>query len=157
MPLLLPPAPRQAGRARSASCVLFSCSCKNSFDLMTAESFAHFCIVVVHQAGPAPFVPDVGDYTHTHSPRTQSTRQYKPCPLETAAAREEGARRCCVLAAAGPIACGLCSHLKKATRSLPFANHAKQQHRNWIGAVCSEAPSYPVSYTHLTLPTILLV
>ena len=43
VPLLLLPAPRQAGRACSASCVLFSYSCKNSFDVMTAESFAHFC------------------------------------------------------------------------------------------------------------------
>ena len=33
------PAPRQAGKACSASCVLFSYSCKNCFDL-TAESFA---------------------------------------------------------------------------------------------------------------------
>ena len=40
--LLLLPVPRQAGRACSASCVL-SYSCKNSLDLMTAESFAHFC------------------------------------------------------------------------------------------------------------------
>ena len=72
----------------------------------------------VHQAGPAPFVPDVvGDHTHTHPPRRHRTRQYKPCPLETAAARVESARRCCVLAAAGPIACGVCLHLKKATRS----------------------------------------
>ena len=56
MPLLLPPAPRQAGRACSASCVLFSYSCKNRFDLMTAESFAHFCCCNIwHQAGPAPF------------------------------------------------------------------------------------------------------
>ena len=39
MPLLLLPAPRQAGKACSASCVLFSYSCKNSFDL-TDESFA---------------------------------------------------------------------------------------------------------------------
>ena len=39
--LLLLPAPRQVGKACSASCVLFSYSCKNSFDL-TAESFAHF-------------------------------------------------------------------------------------------------------------------
>ena len=39
VPQLLLPAPRQAGKACSASCVLFSCSCKNSFDL-TAESFA---------------------------------------------------------------------------------------------------------------------
>ena len=38
VPLLLLPAPRQAGKACSASCVLFSYSCKNSFDL-TAESF----------------------------------------------------------------------------------------------------------------------
>ena len=53
------------------------------------------------------FVPDiVGDHTHTHAPRTQSTRQHKPCPLEAAAARVEGARSCFVLAAAGPIACG---------------------------------------------------
>ena len=95
------------------------------------------------QAGPAPFVLDVvGDHTHTHSPRTQSTRQYKPCPLETAAARVEGARYCCVLAAAGPIACGVCLHLEKATRSLTFANHTEQQHRRLIGAVLSEAPSY---------------
>ena len=36
-------ATRQAGRACSASCVLFSYSCRNSFDLMTAESFSHFC------------------------------------------------------------------------------------------------------------------
>ena len=43
VPLLLLPAPRQAGRACSASCVLFSYSCRNSFDLMTAESFSHFC------------------------------------------------------------------------------------------------------------------
>ena len=56
VPLLLPSAPRQAGRACSASCVLFSYSCKNSFDLMTAESFAHFCSCNFwHQAGPAPF------------------------------------------------------------------------------------------------------
>jgi len=40
--LLFLPATRQAGRACSASCVLLSCLCKNSFDLMTAESFAHF-------------------------------------------------------------------------------------------------------------------
>ena len=66
------------------------------------------------QAGPAPFVLDVvGDHTHTHSPRTQSTRQHKPCPLEAAAARVEGARRCCVLAAAGPIACGVCVFASK--------------------------------------------
>ena len=39
VPPLLLPAPRQAGKACSASCVLFSYSCKNSFDL-TAESFA---------------------------------------------------------------------------------------------------------------------
>ena len=38
VPLLLLPAPRQAGKACSASFVLFSYSCKNSFDL-TAESF----------------------------------------------------------------------------------------------------------------------
>ena len=38
VPLLLLPAPRQAGKACSTSCVLFSYSCKNSFDL-TAESF----------------------------------------------------------------------------------------------------------------------
>ena len=43
VPLLLLPAPRQAGRACSASCVWFSISCRNSFDLMTAESFSHFC------------------------------------------------------------------------------------------------------------------
>ena len=96
----------------------------------------------VQQAGAAPFVPDVGDHTHTHSRRTQSTRQYKPCPLETTAARVEGARYCCVLAVAGPIACGVCLHLKKGTRSLNFANHTKQQHRSLIGAVFSEAPSY---------------
>ena len=41
VPLLVLRAPRQAGKACSASCVLFSYSCKNSFDL-TAESFAHF-------------------------------------------------------------------------------------------------------------------
>ena len=41
--LLLLPATRQAGRACSASCVLFSYLCKNSFDLMTAGSFSHFC------------------------------------------------------------------------------------------------------------------
>ena len=76
--------------------------------------------------GSEPFVPDVvGDHTHTHSPRTKNTRQYKNCPLETAAARVEGARYCCVLAAAGPIACGVCLHLEKATRSLTFANHTK--------------------------------
>ena len=40
------PALRQAGRACSASCVLFSYSCKNSFDLMTAESFTHFCWIL---------------------------------------------------------------------------------------------------------------
>ena len=62
--------------------------------------------------------------------------------LETAAARIEGARYCCLLAAAGPIACGVCLHLKKATRSLTFANHTKQQHRSLIGAVFSKAPSY---------------
>ena len=39
VPLLLLPAPRQAGKACSALCVLFSYSCKNSFDL-TVESFA---------------------------------------------------------------------------------------------------------------------
>ena len=39
VPLLLLPAPRQAGKACSASCVLVSYSCKNSFDL-TPESFA---------------------------------------------------------------------------------------------------------------------
>ena len=38
VPLLLLPAPGQAGKACSASCVLFSNLCKNSFDL-TAESF----------------------------------------------------------------------------------------------------------------------
>ena len=38
VPLQLLPAPRQAGKPCSASCVLFSYSCKNSFDL-TAESF----------------------------------------------------------------------------------------------------------------------
>ena len=43
VPLLLLPAPRQAGRACSASCLLFSYSCKSSIDLMTAESFVHFC------------------------------------------------------------------------------------------------------------------
>ena len=75
----------------------------------------------VQQAGASPFVPDVGDHTHTHSPRTQSTRQYKPCPLETAAARVEGARYCCVLAAAVPVA---------------FANHTKQQqHAKPVGLV----------------------
>ena len=37
---------RQAGRACSASCVLFPYSCKNSFDLMSAERFAHFCWIV---------------------------------------------------------------------------------------------------------------
>ena len=46
VPLLLPSAPRQAGRACSASCVLFSYSCKTSFDLMTAESFTHFCWIL---------------------------------------------------------------------------------------------------------------
>ena len=78
----------------------------------------------VQQAGAAPFVPDVGDHTHTHSPRTQSTKQYKPCPLETAAARVEGSRYCCVLAAAGPIACGVSLHLIKATRS-----HLREPHQ----------------------------
>ena len=39
MPLLLLPAPRQAGKACSASCVLFSYSSKSNFDL-TAERFA---------------------------------------------------------------------------------------------------------------------
>ena len=38
VPLLLLLAPRQPGKACSASCVLCSYSCKNSFDL-TAESF----------------------------------------------------------------------------------------------------------------------
>ena len=38
VPLPILPAPRQTGKACSASCVLFSYSCKNSFDL-TAESF----------------------------------------------------------------------------------------------------------------------
>ena len=73
----------------------------------------------VHQAGPAPFAPDiVGDHTRTHSPRTQSTRQHEPCPLE-AAARVEGARCCCALAAAGPIACGVCVCISKKQRGLP--------------------------------------
>ena len=44
--LLLLPATLQAGRACSASCVLFSYLCKNRFDLMTAESFAHFCWIL---------------------------------------------------------------------------------------------------------------
>ena len=39
VPLLLLPTPRQAGKACSTSCVLFSYWCKNSFD-QTAESFA---------------------------------------------------------------------------------------------------------------------
>ena len=39
VPILLLPAPSQAGRACSASCVLFSYSCKYSFDL-TDENFA---------------------------------------------------------------------------------------------------------------------
>ena len=44
VPLLLLPAPRQAaGKACSASCVLFSYSCKTSFDL-TDESSA--CVVI---------------------------------------------------------------------------------------------------------------
>ena len=33
------------------------------------------------------------------------------------------------------IAACVCLHLKKATRSLLFANHSKHQHRNLIGAV----------------------
>ena len=42
VPLLLLPAPRQAGKACSASCVLFSYSCKNSFDLTAESSNRHF-------------------------------------------------------------------------------------------------------------------
>ena len=40
-----------------------------------------------------------------------------------------------------PLRC-VCLHLKKATRSLLFANHSKHQHRNLIGAVNLEVPSY---------------
>ena len=140
----------------SASCPYYSCRhhakpvglvllrvCCSRIRAKTASIICTFLLGFVHKAGPAPFVPDVvGDHTHTHSPRTQITRPHKPCPLEAAAARVEGARRCCILAAAGPIACGVCLHLKIATRSLPFANHTKQQHINLIGAVFSEAQSY---------------
>ena len=42
----------------------------------------------------------------------------------------------------------VCLHLKKATKSLLFANHSKHQHRNLIGAVFLEAPSYLENRTY---------
>ena len=104
------------------------------------------CPFIVRQAGPAPFVPDVvGHHTHTHSRRTQSTRQHTPCPLETAAAGVEGARRCCVLAPAGPIACGVCVCISKKERGLsssrttastilPRNSHIRQEQPYALGA-----------------------
>ena len=59
VPLLLLPTPRQAGKACSTSCVLFSYWCKNIFDL-TAESFActffSSCFFFVFGCSPGTYV-----------------------------------------------------------------------------------------------------
>ena len=90
---------------------------------------------------PALHLPDVvGHHTHTHSPRRQNTRQYKPCPLETVAAGVEGARRCCVSAAADPIACGVRVGILK---YIEFPPRRNPHNTSLIGAVFFRSTNLP--------------
>ena len=81
MPLLLLPAPRQAGKACSASCVLFSYSCKNSFDL-TAESSActFFCCHFWYQLQSLTIPEAI-------RPPTRETQEHRVTNTHFAAAR----------------------------------------------------------------------